>query len=235
MRQPDLGDRAIDLDKRYTLSIFPEHHGRAAVLANLDTIARGLRPRAGISPLLEASKLDRFLRRLHFRWNAYSFGGYVEDRRELWRGSYLTEDTALHLGNDVNLPAGTRLSVAHPCRLVHHTHDPCQDGGWGGVVFFELDQPIGAITHFLYAHLKNEPPHLPLGTSVSPGDVVGVLGAPHENGGWYAHLHVQALTRAAWDRTQGDLSKFDGYAPVRYSSGHPEFPDPWPLLGANPA
>ena len=232
LASPDLGEHSVDLAHRYRLSIFPERMNDAAVVANLDSMARGLRPRPGISPLLDAKRLDRFLRRLHHRWDAYSFGGYVEDRRELWRGSYLTDETALHLGIDVNVPAGTALTVAQPATIVHHTHDPCQDGGWGGVVFFALDQPIGDITHFLYAHLKNEPPHKPVGSHVTPGDIVAVLGEPHENGGWYEHLHVQTLTRDAWERTQGDITKFDGYAPVRYAKGHPEFPDPWPLLGA---
>lgn len=230
---PDLADHSVDLEQRYRLSILADLTDKSLVLTNLDAVARSLRPRPGISPLLDADRMDRFLRYLHHRWQAdYSFGGYVEDRRELWRGSYLDENSAVHLGNDVNVPAGTRLTVAQPATLVHHVHDTCQDGGWGGVLMFRLAQPIGTITHFLYAHLKNEAPRLPIGSHVQPGDVVAVLGEAHENGGWYEHLHVQALTQAAWDRTQGDLAKFDGYAPVQYATGHPDFPDPWPLLGA---
>lgn len=235
---PSIGQHSVDLAARYRLSIAVDRAADDAVLVNLDNLARALRRRDGISPLLDATLTDRFLRRLHRRWNVgYSFGGYVEDRRELWRGSYLDETSALHLGIDVNMPAGTKLTVAHPARLVRHEQDIDQQGGWGGVSFFQLDQPLAhdkaqPVTHFLYAHLKRGGPALPVGTRVAPGDVVAVLGPVTDNGGWYEHLHVQALTQDAWQQTQGILKNFDGYAPVSYSGGHPLFPDPWSLLGA---
>lgn len=235
---PFIGQHSVDLAARYRLSIVPQYARHDAVIVNLDNLARELRCREGASPLLHAGLTDRFLRRLHRRWNVgYSFGGYVEDRRELWRGSYLDETSALHLGIDVNLPASTQLSVAQPATLVRHEQDIDQQGGWGGVSFFQLDQPLthdkaAPVTHFLYAHLKRGGPALPVGTHVTPGDVVAVLGPATDNGGWYEHLHVQALTQEAWDQTQGILQNFDGYAPVAYSGGHPLFPDPWALLGA---
>lgn len=234
----DIGQHSVDLAARYRLDILPERG--EAVVVNLDNLARELRRREGAGPLLDAGLADRFLRRLHNRWNVdYSFGGYVEDRRELWRGSYLNDESALHLGIDVNVAAGSGIAVAQAARLVHHTHDIDQAGGWGGVSFFALLQPVmsgnSVITHFLYAHLRRQPPPVSLGTVLQPGAIAAVLGRSHENGGWYEHLHVQAMTQDAWDRTQGDLSLFDGYAPAAYAGGHPLFPDPWPLLGARGA
>ena len=230
---PDLRGHTVDLDRRYRLSILPEYGESSAVVVNLDALARELRARdTPKSPLLNADALDRLLRRLHHRWKAgYSFGGYVEDRRALWRGSYLSDDTALHLGIDVNVPAKTAIALAYGATLVRTTHDPCQDGGWGGVAIFALDQPIANISHVLYAHLARGSVRHAVGTHIDAGEVVAHLGTSGENGGWYEHLHVQAMTHDAWDQTQGDLEKFDGYAPVRFKDGHPLFPDPWPLLG----
>jgi hypothetical protein len=94
---------------------------------------------------------------------------------------------------------------------VHKTHDLDQNGGWGGVIFFELDHPIGAITHFLYAHLTKDLSNFDTGAHISPGDVVCTLAQVHENGGWPEHLHIQAFTRQAWEMHKGDLNKFDGY------------------------
>ncbi len=231
---PQIGAHVVDLARRYRLSVFPDHAEDDAVVVNLDALARGLRPRTGTrSPLLDADVLDRLLSRLHRRWKAaYSLGGYLEDRRTLWRGSYLTDETALHLGIDINLPAQTAICLAHDATLVHVTHDPCQDGGWGGVAIFKLDRPLGAITHALYAHLARDSLRWQVGARVSAGETVAHLGVCSENGGWYEHLHVQALTQQAWDDTHGDLARFDGYAPIRFAQGHPLFPDPWPLLGA---
>lgn len=233
-RSPDLHGHTVDLAKRYRLSIAPDDCNPDAVLVNLDALARELKPRDDArSPLLDADVLDRLLRRLHHRWNAaYSFGGYVEDRRVLWRGSYLTDDTALHLGIDVNLPAQTAISLAYDATLVRHTHDDDQRGGWGGVAIYRLDHPVGDITHVLYAHLARGSLRHSVGAHIRSGEVVAHLGRSDENGGWYEHLHVQALTQAAWDATGGELRNFDGYAPVRFQSGHPLFPDPWPLIGA---
>lgn len=232
-RSPDLHGHTVDLAARYRLSIFPEHHNADAVVVNLGALARELKPRDDVrSPLLDADVLDRLLRRLHHRWNvAYSFGGYVEDRRVLWRGSYLTDDTALHLGIDVNLPAQTAISLAYDATLVRHTHDPDQRGGWGGVAIYRLDHPVGNITHVLYAHLARGSLCHDIGAHIRAGEVVGHLGTSAENGGWYEHLHVQALTQAAWDQTDGVLANFDGYAATQFKDGHPLFPDPWPLLG----
>ena len=225
--------------QHHILSFFPDdspYARAAAAFVDLDELARGLDLREGPSRLLKAALMDRALRCWHRKAGvAYSFGGYLEDRRVLWRGSYLNDDTALHLGIDVNVPAGSVISVAAPARLIHHEQDIDQAGGWGGVSFFELLAPIGDITHFLYAHLRCGGPLLPLGSQVMPGQAVAVLGTKDDNGGWYEHLHVQALTAQAWAQTGGNLALFDGYAPIRYreEGSHPLFPDPWPLLGAS--
>ncbi len=234
---PRLNGCSADLGPRYRLSILSDDADIAGVMVDLNAIARDLRPRnTAQSPLLEPRLLDRLLRRLHHRWQAdFSFGGYVEDRRDIWRGSYLDADSALHLGIDVNLPAKTAICLAQDATLVHAVHDACQDGGWGGVAIFSLDQPLGAVTHALYAHLARHSLRHAVGAHIRAGETVAHLGTPDENGGWYEHLHVQAMTQHAWEQTQGDITAFDGYAPLHYKNGHDLFPDPWPLLGVRRA
>lgn len=231
---PSFTLHTVDLDCRYRLSIFPDYADQDAVIVNLDALARELRPRAdGRGALLAPDTTDRLLRRLSHRWKVgYTFGGYLEDRSVAWQGSYLPPDGAVHLGIDINLPAQTAISLAYDATLVRVTHDPEQNGGWGGVAIFKLDQPVGAITHVLYAHLAHGSVRHSIGTHVRAGDVVAHLGASDENGGWYEHVHVQALTQQAWNTTQGDINAFDGYASRGLCNGHPLFPDPWPLLGA---
>lgn len=234
-RAPSLTPHTVDLDQRYHLSIFPDRAGDDAVIVNLDALARELRARDSLrGALLNADATDRLLRRLCHRWKVgYTLGGYLEDRSVAWRGSYLPDGGMLHLGIDVNLPAKTAISLAVDATLVQKAHDPGQNGGWGGAAIFNLDQPLGAITHVLYAHLARNSVRHSVGTHIRAGEVVAHIGREHENGGWYEHVHIQAMTQQAWDDTQGDIDVFDGYAAASYAaSGHPLFPDPWPLLGA---
>lgn len=222
-------------DQPVMLSIFPasqgpNHKTSARYIDMNDCAARGKKHPDG-SRYRNADLTDRALQRLHRRWGvATSFGGYLEDRRELWRGTYLHPERAVHVAIDINVRAGTELTVKYPSQVEKIVHDPEQDGGWGGVIFFRLDQPIGKITHFLYAHLATGSAKVKEGAAIKPGDIAATIGRQHENGGWYEHLHVQALTQEAWDKFGGDLSKFDGYAAKPAGEEHPYFPDPMVLL-----
>jgi hypothetical protein len=218
-------------DPTVTLSIFPALMGKKAGYIDMNECARRGKKQPARSRYLDADLTDRALRRLHHRWRvAYSLGGYLEDRQILWRGTYLKPDSAVHLGIDVNVRADTELTVKFPSTVVKIVHDPEQNGGWGGVVFFRLDKPVGKITHFLYAHLAKGSARVKEGAAIRPGEVAALIGRCHENGGWYEHLHVQAMTQEAWDKFGGNLSKFDGYAKQPAGKEHPYFPDPTPLL-----
>jgi hypothetical protein len=218
-------------DETVTLSIFPALQGKKARYIDMNDCARRGKKQPARSRYLNADLTDRALRRLHRRWGvATSFGGYLEDRKDLWRGSYLNPATAVHLAIDINVRADTELTVKYPARVEKIVHDPEQNGGWGGVIFFRLDKPIGKISHFLYAHIAKGSAKVGEGAAVRPGEVVATIGRCHENGGWYEHLHVQALTQEAWDKFGGDLSKFDGYGAQPAGKEHPYFPDPMGLL-----
>ena len=218
-------------DQPVMLSIFPALQGKKARYINMNACAERGKKRPDGSRYRDADLTDRALARLHRRWGvATSFGGYLEDRRELWRGTYLHPERAVHVAIDINVRAGTELTVKYPSRVEKIVHDPEQNGGWGGVIFFRLDKPIGKITHFLYAHLAKGSARVKEGAAIKPGDIAATIGREHENGGWYEHLHVQALTQEAWDKFGGDLSKFDGYAAKPAGEEHPYFPDPMGLL-----
>ncbi len=215
------------------LSVFPELADRPALHVDMDKLYALHRPqRDGKSIYLDPTLTDRFLAALHKTQNvAYSFGGYLEDRGNLWSGSYMDEDRAVHLGIDVNAPAGTLVAPAHASKIAKIIHDPDQDGGWGSVVFFELEKPIGNISHFLYAHLSPEM-LVNVGEHVEAGQGIGHLGRPHENGGWYEHLHIQALTPQAWAlaKDRNDMGAFDGYDALPDGREHHLSPNPAPLL-----
>lgn len=218
-------------DETVSFSIFPALQGKQARYINMDECARRGKKQPEGSRYRDADLTDRALSRLHCRWGvAISFGGYLEDRKELWRGTYLEPEKAVHVGIDINVRAGTELTVKYPARVEKIVHDPEQDGGWGGVVFFRLEKPIGNIRHFLYAHLAKGSAKVREGDAIRPGEIAATIGHSHENGGWYEHLHVQALTQEAWDKFGPDLSKFDGYAAKPAGNEHPYFPDPTPLL-----
>ncbi len=221
-----------NLEKAY-LSVFPELADKPAIYLNMNEFYAGSRPtRDGKSIYLEPSLTDRFLAALHRSLDVvYSFGGYLEARADLWNGSYMDEDKAIHLGIDVNAPAGTVVASVHPAKVVKIVHDPDQDGGWGSVVFFELQKPIGNISHFIYAHLSPEIP-VNVGNIVRPGQPVARLGRPDENGGWYEHLHIQALTPEAWAMAadRDDMGAFDGYDAWPSGQEHHLSPNPEPLL-----
>lgn len=211
--------------------IFPENDFRRACFIDMNEIATRMKTRAGASRFLEADLTDRYLRLLH-RANGcdVSYGGYLEDRKDLWRGSYLQDHNAVHLGIDINLPARTAVSVMHPCTVLRIEHDADRAGGWGSVVMFRLVRPIGDISHFLYAHLSKDSITVHEGKAVNCGDIIGRLGRVDENGGWYEHLHVQALTTPAWERTGGILANFDGYDGAQETAEHPSFPNPAALI-----
>src|SRR5262245_13104015 len=91
-------------DETVTLSIFPALAGKKAGYIDMNACAERMKQRPAGSRFLDADLTDRALRRLHHRRRvAYSLGGYLEDRKTLWRGTYLKPDSAVHLGIDVNV------------------------------------------------------------------------------------------------------------------------------------
>ena len=69
----------------------------------------------------------------------FSWGGWLEDRAHLWRGSYLPPGGAVHIGIDINAPAGTRVLSPLEGEVVHAVPDSELGGGWGGWLVLRAD------------------------------------------------------------------------------------------------
>ena len=175
------------------------------------THGQGLR-----SPLLEPALCQQFVGELHARLGvAWSFGGYLEDRSRLWRGSYLEQTGAfIHLGIDCNVPQGTPFVTQRPAAVVLVDDDGDQDGGWGQRMFLKPELPaecdeLPEIV-LIYAHLQ----HIAVapGSRVAAGTVLAEVGGPPHNGNWAPHLHIQALRYDAFARIlTEDFDNLDGY------------------------
>lgn len=155
---------------------------------------------APVGPLLEPavgqSWLDRWLAELGADC---AWGGYLEDRWDLWRGSYLNPPgaasgrftTAVHLGVDYFVPAGSVVRLPRDGVLLATQYDDTP-GGWGGRVVVRVPTERGDLFVTL-AHLER--PWLVVGSERRAGEAVGIVGTPAANGGWLAHLHVQVDRR----------------------------------------
>jgi len=124
-----------------------------------------------------------------------AIGRYLEDRRVYDSDAYVTElpgeRRTVHLGVDVFLDAGEPI-LAPLDGVVRDSAFRPAPRDFGGVVLLDHATPDGITFHTLYGHLTAELP--PPGTRIARGDVIGRLGAEHENGGWAPHLHLQLLT-----------------------------------------
>ncbi len=177
--------------------------------------------RRQLNPLLDPAYCAKWVaRQAGCKSVDYTYGGYLEDRSFLWRGSYLTAKTGFtHLGVDVNVPAGTPIHCPVPFRIVQALIDPDQDGGWGGMVVVELKR--GGIV--VFAHLAL-PAVLRMGGSWLPADEpLGWVAPSDRNGGWFPHLHLQGL------KSLDLLNGLDGYGPPRRKNAE-LYPEPLALL-----
>lgn len=143
----------------------------------------------------------------------YSWGGWLEDRSVVWRGSYLQAGNKyIHLGYDFNAPAGTSVAVDKHCKVVHIDSDTPEEHGWGTRVIVRLlDEPM----YLIYAHVDLLiPTDKLLGTKLKPNDVFATIAPPERNGGWYPHVHVQAMTQEAYEFFKANPASLDGYGKV---------------------
>lgn len=108
----------------------------------------------------------------------------------------------MHLGIDVFAEAGTSVFTPLAGRIVDVDFRPdSQD--YGGMVLMAHEPQPRVRFYSLWGHLsKASVEALKPGEVLRAGDKVAELGAPHENGGWIPHLHLQLATAhpgAAWN------------------------------------
>lgn len=159
----------------------------------------------------------------------YPYGGYLEDRSKLLTGSYLEKEKKfLHLGVDFSVPTKTPVAATFNGRVVHIDNDFPEEHGWGTrIIIWDLQSNV----HFIFAHLDRTVSVKKDG-HVKPGEVIGTIGAPPINGGWWPHLHLQVMTPSTYaDALAVGFEKLDGYGlPAEKEDLRRRFPDPMNYL-----
>lgn len=157
----------------------------------------------------------------------HSYGGFQEDRTVLWDGFEKDAKRMIHLGVDFNnLDAGEAVIVPFDVELIHYYRDNTLFNGWGGRLIFKiLDSQHEKYPYILLGHL--DPNSIIAKRIFKAGEMVGVVGDWHNNGGWFRHLHVQQMSSMFVDLYKHDLKLLDGYA---FDALNPEHVcDPTPL------
>jgi murein DD-endopeptidase MepM/ murein hydrolase activator NlpD len=160
----------------------------------------------------------------------FSFGGWLEDRSFVWRGSYLEKaGTFTHLGIDYNAPAGTEVAVDFDAEVLFVDSDYPEIGGWGSRVIMKHKTED---VYFIYAHLDytylDRATEALAGMDLEKGEIFAKIGSAPYNGNWYPHVHVQVLSRAAFEAAADNhFESLDGYGHgVNLPGLAMEFPDP---------
>jgi hypothetical protein len=127
---------------------------------------------------------------------------------------------------DCNVPAGTPLAAPFDCTVVDVYDDRDYFHGWGPRVIVEPRDPSECPAYVLFGHL--DPLTLRVGDMLRSGEILSHIAPPPNNGNWFAHLHVQLLSQAAFElHAATKFEELDGY-------GHPDqretlrsmYPDP---------
>lgn len=220
-------------------ALFPQLAGTSFCEVHLDEEAVRWREQyperfvGGGNPLLDPAVcqglLDEFHKRRRVDW---SYGGYLENRRHLWQGSYLEQSgNFLHLGVDFNVPQGTAVAASREAAVLLVDHDLDRDGGWGQRVFLKWvgDPPNDAV--LIYAHLQDVTA-MP-GICLARGTIFAEVGGPPDNGNWAPHLHIQTIPISSLgDTLSNRLAELDGYGPPPgIQDLRADYPDPLPLIG----
>jgi len=188
-----------------------------------------------VNPLLDAQICQGMVDEVHRELGvAFSRGGFGEDRRNLWEDSYLSEENKwVHLGEDLNVSAGTLVAAPGPVTLIHAHADEDPEGGWGQMVILSPQGELGKEIVLIYAHLAKNI-RKKVGEVLMMGEVFAEVGTAPLNGNWYDHLHIQAVKRKHFDYLlKKDLVELDGYGkPKDRKRLEQLFPDPLPIIDA---
>ena len=155
----------------------------------------------------------------------FSYGGWMEDRSFLWHGSYLdSESKYMHLGIDINVPAGTTVLADFGATVIKVDDDYLDDGGWGPrLILKHATEPL----YFIYAHLAET--SYQAGDTIKKGDALAKIGQPPFNGNWFPHLHVQCISADYFEELEKNNAwqELDGYGTEADKAlNMARFPDP---------
>jgi hypothetical protein len=136
------------------------------------------------------------------------YGGFGENRAEIWKRLPPDVYPYTHLGVDFNhLKVGQPVHSLTDGSILHSWVDRSRSDGWGGRVIVYCNKKG---LYVLYGHL--DPHHLPKNeTRIEKGERIGIIGDPKENGGWFPHLHLQVMTIEFIKQWLDRLDSLDGY------------------------
>jgi hypothetical protein len=151
-------------------------------------------------------KMQELLRTWERSHECVSYGGWEENRSNMWNGTYITEhNLPIHLGVDVNLPVSTPVTLPLRVKVVDTLVDKDEAVGWGGRLIVEAgkNDPYLLLAHLNYRGLPKP------GTVMNAGEVLSYIGTFPTNGNVFEHIHIQAIHRAYF-QTFG-FDGLDGY------------------------
>lgn len=126
-------------------------------------------------------------------------GGYLEARPIYSTDAYRIEGNngyeyrTIHLGVDFWLPANTPIHTIFDGEVVA-VHDNGNNKDYGPTIIVKHTYDSDKSFYLLYGHLSAASlKQVTVGQIVKKGELIGWIGAPHENGTWTSHLHMQLM------------------------------------------
>ncbi len=200
--------------------IFPEYAGKKFGYINLNDEGRNWLAKnaarfagAAKNPLMDPEICQEMVLSVHRELGIdFSYGGWLEDRSSIWKDSYLEEENApIHLGIDVNAPAGTAIGADFDSTIVRIDDDHPEEGGWGPRI---IVKHASAPVYMIYAHLDRTI-EVKVGDTIKKGDIFARVGTAPYNGNWYPHVHIQTMSPEAYeDAVKDNFTELDGYGAV---------------------
>ena len=152
----------------------------------------------------EQQELNDFIQRYHRENNiTWSLSGNRENRVSLYRqnADIINTGRTIHLGIDINAPAGTLLHSPLDGEVVKAEYE-AGPGNYGWFCVLKCDIGRGGKSEPIYlffGHLAKQG-LAKVGTKVNKGDVFAQIGDMHENGNWFHHTHFQVITQRGFEQ-----------------------------------
>ena len=185
-------------------------------------------PRLKISPkdIIDPDKCAKLVKRIHKELSlVWSYGSWMENREKLLAETYLKKTGAwIHLGIDINILVGTKVSAALGGIVHKIDSDWPEEGGWGNYVILK-HQISGVKFYSIYGHLASTD-LVSQDETVMAGEVIGKVGTAKENGFWFPHLHFQFISETEMKAKENPFT-LDGYGkPKDLSYLREHYPNP---------
>lgn len=151
---------------------------------------------------IPSTKNPNYIDKLIKNLPEYSIGGYGEDRKNIWSGTYLDKTKGyMHLGVDINVPFGTEVYCPINAIVIDVFTDTDTKIGWGGRVILQSEPTA---PYVILAHLDPSSICVKSGQELKCNELVGHVGTWPTNGNTFEHLHLQL-------RLSNDFDTMDGY------------------------